>query len=300
MSAAARRTVETSALAAQLRLLALGCKSRGQDERAEGMVLAANMVDSEDFRMSGKALVEILDVMLRACLDEYVADVVAAVKDALAAQGAPPVRVPSVASAAPQDASLKASPRRKRPLAPFPACPGCGSRTHVDCRPRAKGGGVELGAGARRVLIAVAQHREGVSRTQLTVLTGYKKSTRDLYLQKLRQAGYLAAHEDGDLSCTDAGRAWLGGDYEPLPTGSALRDYWLTELGQGEKSVLAYVCKFYPHTVSAEQISRQTGYSKSTRDLYIQRLIARRLLAKTGPGWVCASALLFDEGEAGA
>lgn len=38
----------------------------------------------------------------------------------------------------------------------------------------------------RHPRITVAQHRRGVTREALTILTGYKRSSRDTYLQRLR------------------------------------------------------------------------------------------------------------------
>lgn len=45
--------------------------------------------------------------------------------------------------------------------------------------------GTPLPRGERACLIAAAQHPNGVTRPQLTVLTGYKRSSRDAYLQRL-------------------------------------------------------------------------------------------------------------------
>jgi hypothetical protein len=49
----------------------------------------------------------------------------------------------------------------------------------------------EFGRGERVVLTAIAQHKNGVTKEQLTVLTGYKRSTRDLYVQKLAAGGFV-------------------------------------------------------------------------------------------------------------
>jgi hypothetical protein len=69
-------------------------------------------------------------------------------------------------------------------------------------------------------LIAIAQHHDGVRREQLTVLTGYKRSTRDAYVQRLGERGCVS--RDGErIVATPAGIATLGADYQPLPTGSA-------------------------------------------------------------------------------
>lgn len=147
-----------------------------------------------------------------------------------------------------------------------------------------------LGKGERTVLIAVAQHRGGVSREQITVLTSYKRSTRDLYLQRLAAAGMI---DRGDpIRVTPAGIDELGRDFEPLPTGGELREYWMQKLPAGERAVLELLCKHYPNRISAETISENTLYKRSTRDLYLQRLASRKLIVRDH-GYVRASELLF-------
>src|SRR6185312_5032994 len=48
-----------------------------------------------------------------------------------------------------------------------------------------------LPRGEHAILTAAAQYPDGVSREQLTVLTGYKRSSRDTYLQRLGQAALV-------------------------------------------------------------------------------------------------------------
>jgi hypothetical protein len=57
---------------------------------------------------------------------------------------------------------------------------------------------------ASAVLTAIAQHRGGVTREQITVLTGYKRSTRDAYIQRLRERG-LVEDEGSTIVATPAG-----------------------------------------------------------------------------------------------
>jgi hypothetical protein len=149
-----------------------------------------------------------------------------------------------------------------------------------------------LPKGERVVLTAVAQHVEGVTREQLTVLTGYKRSSRDSYLQRLREKGLT---EDGErIVATQAGIDALGGAYQPLPTGAALLEYWRGRLPLGERVVLDVVVEAWPGDVERDHISQVTEYQRSSRDSYLQRLMARELV--TGPcrGQVRASDMLFD------
>ena len=94
-----------------------------------------------------------------------------------------------------------------------------------------------LPPGEKATLIAAAQYADGVTREQASILTGYKRSSRDAYIQRLLGKGYVELRS-GNVVATDAGVAALGSDYEPLPTGEALQAYWLQRLPPGEKAVL--------------------------------------------------------------
>lgn len=151
-----------------------------------------------------------------------------------------------------------------------------------------------FGRGELKVMVAVAQHSDGVTREQVTVLTGYKRSTRDAYIQRLRAAGHC--EQSGDrIVATESGLAALPPDFEPLPTGDALREYWLERLPVGEREVLRVAVAAYPDDVARDAISEATGYKRSTRDAYIQRLTTRRLLSiAPGRSAVLASETLFS------
>jgi flagellar biosynthesis GTPase FlhF len=161
----------------------------------------------------------------------------------------------------------------------------------VALRPRTVAGDTSLPRGERQVLTAIAQTPGGVTREQLTVLTGYKRSTRDTYIQRLGERRHVGM--DGDrVVATQAGVDALGAGFEPLPIGDALREHWLQRLPEGERRVLEVVVKAYPGAVEREAISTATGYARSSRDSYLQRLGARRLVL-TRHGQVRASHELF-------
>ncbi len=158
--------------------------------------------------------------------------------------------------------------------------------------PTNKANASDLKGGERTILTAIAQSNGNSTREQLTVLTGYKRSSRDAYIQRLRQQGYVDASGDR-LRATEAGLVALG-DFEPLPTGEGLQNYWLARLPEGERRILEVVIQYYPGTVEREKISDLTEYKRSSRDAYIQRLTARQLLEGVGRGEVRASRNLFD------
>jgi hypothetical protein len=150
-----------------------------------------------------------------------------------------------------------------------------------ETRRAAPADGVRLGAGERKLLGAIAQHSLGVTREQLTVLTGYKRSSRDTYLQRLRAADLIV--QVGDvIAARETAAAVLGPDFEPLPTGDELRVHWLERLSGGEQRLLALVCDAYPKAISREELSRVSGYQRSSRDTYLQRLRVRRLIVAAG------------------
>jgi hypothetical protein len=151
-----------------------------------------------------------------------------------------------------------------------------------------------LAVGLRMVLTALAQAWPGgLTRAALTILTGYKKTTRDLYVRQLRSLDLLRDDEVGYLYVTPKGQAALGAAYRPLPTGSALREHWLKKLPTGEAALLREACHAFPHAVGRDRLSEITGYKKTTRDLYLRKLAARHLVSTDASG-VYASPALFD------
>lgn len=144
---------------------------------------------------------------------------------------------------------------------------------------------VGLPEGERKILTAIAQHPHGCTREQLTVLTGYKKSTRDAYVLRLRNRGYVEADT---LEPTAAGLAALG-KFERLPTGRALLEHWLDRLPVGEAVILRRVASAPKRVVARDEI---TEYKKSSRDAYILRLRTRQLIVSVNGGAIALSETL--------
>lgn len=150
-----------------------------------------------------------------------------------------------------------------------------------------------LSKGERAVLIACAQHQpNGCTREQLSILTGYKRSSRDTYIQRAREKDLLVI-DGAQVVVTAGGVNALGSDFQPLPTGAALREHWLQRLPRGEAEILRYLCDNHPDPVSRAVLSELTGYKRSSRDTYLQRLQVRQLI-KTERGAAVTAATLFD------
>lgn len=85
--------------------------------------------------------------------------------------------------------------------------------------------------GLRRMMIALAQ-RPGLNGRQLGVRAGMssKSGTFGTYLGRMRSNGWMEGSRDS-MNLTGVGESALG-QYDPLPTGTALLEYWIAELGQ--------------------------------------------------------------------
>jgi DNA-binding MarR family transcriptional regulator len=182
-------------------------------------------------------------------------------------------------------AAVVAGAKQARPalLAPKPTA-----------RPNGNGGDPDgaMGRGEIRVLKAIAQYPEGITHDQLAVLTGYKRTSRQTYVQRLHQRGYIE-HRDQRMVVTEAGIAVLGSDFKPLPTsGKALRDHVRARLVGGERSILSYLIDIHPEASSPAAVGEATNYRRTSTGTYIQRLVARRLVVRQGHD-VRASEILF-------
>jgi hypothetical protein len=150
-----------------------------------------------------------------------------------------------------------------------------------------------LPKGEKEVLAAIARYAGGVERKQVTVLTGFKRSTRDAYILRLLPKG-LIEQRGGRITATEAGIGALGSDYKPQPaTGKELQDYWMSELPEGEKKILQLLIAANGEPVERESLDQATGFARSSRDAYLSRLGGKELVEAAGPGQVKAHAALF-------
>lgn len=143
------------------------------------------------------------------------------------------------------------------------------------------------------MLRAIAQYAgEGIERDALSVLTGYKRSSRDAYISRLRERGYVEQFGE-KMVATQPGIQALGSKFDPLPTGQALIEFWRNRLPTGELAIFEFLVRLHGSNTTRERIDDVTKYKRSSRDAYLSRLSARKLI-ETGPGWVRATARLFE------
>jgi hypothetical protein len=195
----------------------------------------------------------------------------------------------------------------RQPALPMPVMPAAvaefGRRfeagAHVERRPTAPraqphasgNGHGTLPPGELATLTAALQY-PGLDRKRLTVLTGYKRSSRDAYIVRLASKGLIEVASNA-LHATEAGAAALP-SFEPLPTGAALVSYWQGRLPEGERRTLDVLIHAGGAEVAREVIDETTGYKRSSRDAYLVRLKARGLVEFSGRGTVRASEELFS------
>ena len=142
--------------------------------------------------------------------------------------------------------------------------------------------GEPLPKGERAVLTAIAQAGpDGATRNQISALTGYKQQTRDDYISRLTRKGFVTVPNlGGPVYVTQEGLDALGPSFEPLPTGTALLDYWRNKLPRGERAIFDVLVEAWPEALTRDSISESTGLKQQTRDDYISRLVRKKIVEK--------------------
>lgn len=141
---------------------------------------------------------------------------------------------------------------------------------------------VKLQSGARRMLIALAQHPKGLTDSQLGLRAqiSVKGGSFDTYLSALRTAGLIDGPRSA-LTITEAGRREAG-DYTPLPSGRDLLDYYLRDLGWGGASrMLRVLADRFPETLDAGQLGELANVSVQggSFDTYLSKLRTLELIS---------------------
>lgn len=121
-----------------------------------------------------------------------------------------------------------------------------------------------LGKAERAVLTVLAQHG-ALELGPLAMLARYRISGgfRNT-LSALRTSGFIDGANTGTMQITDAGLQALG-EYNELPTGRALLDYWLTDsrLSAAARKVLGVTYERFPEVLDVQSAAEATGYQPS-------------------------------------
>lgn len=146
----------------------------------------------------------------------------------------------------------------------------------ADRQPSGKG----LDRAQRAFMTALAQQARPLTRNQVAIFAGYSATSRhvDNTLASLRARGLVEGGSDG-IAITREGLAALG-HYDPLPTGRALREYWVHELDMAAGKFLNVICDAYPAALTRDEIAERAEYSTTSRhvDNTLAVLRARELV----------------------
>ena len=118
-----------------------------------------------------------------------------------------------------------------------------------------------LASGERKILTALAQYPGGRNKRQLAVLTGYAHGGGGFnnYLSALKGRSFIDRAGD-QIELRDAGLEALGA-FTPLPTGRALFEHWLAQLGKAEREILRVLFEEYPNARPKEYVATKAGYA---------------------------------------
>jgi hypothetical protein len=189
--------------------------------------------------------------------------------------------------------------RAPPPARPAPrAAPSLAPRTPSHAKPAATNGhasdGTKLAKAERLALTALAQYPRGRSKNQVAILTGYAVNGGGFNnaLSALRTNGFLTGSGD-NLEITQEGLAALG-PYDPLPSGQALLDHWMRQLGKAEREVLRALVEAWPNPMAKEDVAADAGYAADGGGFNNALSRLRTLELVSGRGGLKASDDLFE------
>jgi hypothetical protein len=154
--------------------------------------------------------------------------------------------------------------------------------------------------GVRRMMIALAQ-RPGLNKQQLGVRAGLSSmsGTFGTYLARMRSQGWICDDGGEQIGLTKDGLKALG-NYQPLPAGEQLYEYWRNQLGGGAGRMLEVLYRCYRcsgignGSMTKEELGKAAGIShmSGTFGTYLAKLRALELI--TGKHELQASEEFFQ------
>jgi len=182
-----------------------------------------------------------------------------------------------------------------RPVAAPAASSGLATPRPAPVVSSAPGAGPAASKMGRAFLTVLAQRRRPLQKRQLLTFAGYRASGDvSVMFAALLRDGLVEASGPSVLSITDAGVRALG-DYEPLPTGAALRSHLLATLPKMESAFLRAIVDAHPAAIAKGEILARTGY-KASGDVSVAfaKLVTLGYAEKVGVGQLRAAEELFE------
>jgi hypothetical protein len=143
-------------------------------------------------------------------------------------------------------------------------------------KPSYDGKNTGLKPGEKLVLNVIAQY-DGAEDDSIAVLTGYKKTSRYEYIRSLKAKGYCT-ESGGKYFATSEGIEILGNDFEPLPKGYDLQQYWLKRLQGGELALFRILLDAFPNSKSKQDLIEESIYKGTSVYEYCRKLQSRKII----------------------
>ncbi len=147
--------------------------------------------------------------------------------------------------------------------------------------------------GLRRIMVALA-NRPGISASQVGVRAQLSSSSGSFstYLSRGKSMGWIEG-DRSSLRLTEIGLNALG-EYESLPQGTELLNYWLSSLGDsGAARMLRHLAAQHPNTSTAYQVAEASGLSAASGSFstYLSRLKSLELVSGPRSALKCSDEL---------
>jgi hypothetical protein len=167
------------------------------------------------------------------------------------------------------ETSIPAPLRAARRVAPTASAPAMSSTSRTAAsaprvaatpvmRPESSTG---LKKAERLILSVLAQFPDGRTKRQLAMLSGYAIAGGfNNAIGSLRSLGFINKAGEPILILPE-GLAAIEGNYEPLPSGRALLDFWLGKLNKAERLILSELIESWPTPLNKEDLAERTGYA---------------------------------------
>ncbi len=148
----------------------------------------------------------------------------------------------------------------------------------------------------RAILTVLAQYPLGQRKNQIALKSEYsiKSSSFHNALSALRTSGFITGAGQDTIRATGEGLAALG-DFEPLPSGAELLEYWIRNLGKCEAAILRYLGAQYPHARAKDETAEGAGYSVTSSSFHNALSRLRTLELIEGRHELKASDVFFED-----
>lgn len=167
-----------------------------------------------------------------------------------------------------------------------------GSLTIPEAMERPKNG--SLGRAERSILRILSQYpKVGRTKVQIAIMAGYAHEGGGFNnaLSRLRTAKLIYGSEP--IKISPSGISEIG-PVEKLPHGSELLLHWCSKLGRAERSILETLSRYYPATLTKENLAELTGYEPSGGGFNNALSKLRTLELIQGRGDLMASEVFFQ------